>query len=475
MKTKVAFNRVLSGGMLLGILLLTQSVLSQTTNLQFTGVSATDEGNIKLTWTSVSNEVYQIQEADSLLDTNTGSTTWNLLYDEYPSQGTNTFWLDTGNYNLSPQILNPKHMPMRFYQIVDEGPDSLVSDEPVVSITSPSSGTAAVGELTVTVMAYTDQPVIQETKLYVDGQEMLPAVTFTNYSVGSTNYEQDTYNLNTCEWYDETHVLFATAESQSGYGDVANGSPVMSGHGVSQFVPILFSNLIEEISFSQPQFNPSLGETQQVSAVFAANCDWTLQVFNVENSNTVLTVTGSGSSMAYNWDGTGTGETNLPSGIYYYYLSAETNGEAYGSAGGSSGEGTNPPPPSPDDSFFDSMELYAAAPDSSNAIPLSIYPPGFDTNGFTIFSATPSDIASLNSFDSGGGISPDGAGGGGSGASGQSAPTAPNRPPINPISGLVGTFGIAYDTYTGNGTNGYNFLPIPNEPGIPGSYVALDG
>ena len=60
-------------------------------HLQFTGISATDEGAICLTWASVSNEVYEIDEADALIDTNTGSITWNLLYDNYPSQGTNTF------------------------------------------------------------------------------------------------------------------------------------------------------------------------------------------------------------------------------------------------------------------------------------------------------------------------------------------------------------------------------------------------
>ena len=474
MKTKI----VTFGAML--FLALSSQWLNGQTNLEFTRVNATDEGNIKLTWSSVSNEVYQIQEADALINTNTGATTWNLLYDEYPSQGTNTFWLDTGNYNLSPQILNPKNMPMRFYRILDEGQDSLAGDEPIVSISSPSGGTAAVGELTVTVTAHTDQPILQGTKLYIDGQEMLPAVTITNYSVGSTNYEQDTYNINTCEWYDETHVLFATAESLSGYGDVVGSGPVMTGHGVSPFVPILFSNLVEEISFSQPSFNPSLGETQQVSAVFAANCDWTLQIENVENSNIVLTATGSGTSMTYDWDGTGTGETNLPSGIYYYFISAETNGESDDIESGGSGGDSGGTPPSPDDLIFGPYELYAIAPDSSNAVPLLLYPPGFDTNGFTIFSATPSEIASLFPVTrpgSGGGFTPDagGAGGGGSGAASQNSPPAPNRPPINPISGIIGTFGVAYETYSGNGTNGYTFLPIPNEPGIPGSYIALDG
>jgi len=47
-------------------------------NLQFTGVNATPEKAIQLHWASNTNELYQIQYADSLIDTNTGNTTWNV-------------------------------------------------------------------------------------------------------------------------------------------------------------------------------------------------------------------------------------------------------------------------------------------------------------------------------------------------------------------------------------------------------------
>ena|SRR5665213_532932 len=92
------------------LLLVPRPCLGQT-NLNFTSISSTLEGAIQLTWNSTSNEVYEIDEADSLLDTNTGTITWNKLYDDYPSQGTSSFWLDTGDYNLAPQILHPKYMP----------------------------------------------------------------------------------------------------------------------------------------------------------------------------------------------------------------------------------------------------------------------------------------------------------------------------------------------------------------------------
>jgi len=90
--------------------------------LRFTGINVTPEGAIQLHWAGNSNEIYEIDEADALIDTNIGGTTWNKLYDDYPSQGTNTFCLDTGNYDDAiPPIPHPKFSPMRFYQVVMTG------------------------------------------------------------------------------------------------------------------------------------------------------------------------------------------------------------------------------------------------------------------------------------------------------------------------------------------------------------------
>ncbi len=465
------------------------SKLEAQTNLQFTGINATDEGAIQLHWRSQSNELYEIDKADALIDTNTGSITWNKLYDNYPSQGTNTFIGDFGNYNLSPEIVHPKNSPMRFYRVVDQGADSL-SDEPSVSISSPSSGNAVSDELTVTVTASTDQPIIAGTKLYVDGQEMRPPDSTTNWTDGVTNYEADTYSLNTCEWGNETHVLFATAQNQSGYSDLPNTPAVFTGHAVSQFVPVLFSNLITRISFSQPEFDPSSGQTQQVSAVFAANCNWTLNIVDVY-SNVVQTASSSGTSMLYNWDGTSNG-VSIPDGTYYYYIYAQTNGQSSqvvsGGSSGSSGSGSPPSPDMLSSSSFssDSSELWAMSADGNDAVPLALYPPGFDTNALTIISATPAEVnaarasvtrtslssAQFSSTDSGG-FSSDASSGGSSAAS-QGSPTSPQRPPSNPQKGVPGTCGVANDTFTKNGTNGFNTAVLDNGLGIH-SYIGMDG
>ena len=456
------------------LLLVTPPCFGQT-NLNFNGISATAEGAIQISWNSTLNETYEIDEADALDTNSDGSTQWNLLYTEYPSQGTSTFWLDTGNYFASPEIVHPKYSAARFYRIVDLGVDN-TTDEPSVTVSAPTNGTVASDVLTITVSAASDQSFLT-TALFVDGQQMNdPDVTAgTNSPDGVTNYETDTYYLNTCEWFNGPHALFATARCQSGAIGTHDQAPPTVGHAVSAFVPVTFSNLIQEISFTQPFFAPEDGTTQQVTAVFAANVDWTLQIQDVD-TNTVRTVTGSGGTMLFDWDGTGDAGTNLPVGTYTYLISAMTNGLALpvgGGSGGSGGSGV----PLPDFAGSrliapsDSTELWAQPADGTGlAVPLVIYPPGFDTSGFDIFEAptdwNPTSAADVTSTRSavivaGGssGFSPDY-----SGASSQSS-RAPVRPPTKPVRGRAGVYGVAYQTYSGNGS-GYTLNPPQNGLGL---------
>src|SRR5665213_313289 len=307
---KTTQKKIMAGAL---VLALSTNVFAQT-NLHFTSINRTDEGAMQLHWESKSNHVYEIDEADSLNDTNTGSITWNKLYDDYPSQGTNTFWLDTGNYSVMPVIPHPRKSPMRFYRIMDKGADDLGSDGPTVSIVSPTSGAVASGLLTITVAAATDQGNVFP-KLYVDGQAMWPSQDGSNYVI------------NTCEWANGAHVLFATVDSLT-QPDGPAASFGLTGHAVSPFVGVTFSNLISRISFSEESFHPELGQTQQVSALFETNCDWTLTIRDAF-SNAVRTVTGSGTSLQFGWDGNGDGGTNIPNGIYsvsYTHLRAHETG-----------------------------------------------------------------------------------------------------------------------------------------------------
>jgi len=138
-----------SAAVILGVLLGSLTHGFAQTNIQIIGVAPTIEQAIQLTWTSASNHTYEIDEADALATNADGSTAWNMLYNDYPSQGTNTFWLDTGNYVQAPPIVHPRFSPMRFYRIIDSGLDT-TSDEPTVSIVTPTNGFVATGNLTTT-------------------------------------------------------------------------------------------------------------------------------------------------------------------------------------------------------------------------------------------------------------------------------------------------------------------------------------
>jgi hypothetical protein len=406
------------------------------TDLNFTGISATPDGAVQLTWNSVSNEYYEIDEADALGTNSDGSTAWHQLYTEYPAQGTNTMWQDDGNYGVVPAIVHPRFAGQRYYRIVYSGTNTAAN--PTVAVTNPASGSVLSGQVTVSVAGSSSLPVLT-TKLFVDGQQMDPSDDGTNWVI------------NTCEWPNGPHTLFATATADSDFSGASGVDPIYTGRGVSPFVPVTFSNLISQIEFSQPFFEPSLSETQVVTALFDVPCDWTLQIQD-ENTNTVRTVTGSGSSMSFAWDGTGDGETNIPDGVYNYVISASTNGEseAVVSGGSVSGGGS---PPSPDLVFStggDSTgtELWAQLSDGSGvAAPFMIYPPGFNTNSLTIFEAPVPSAAStrprVRASSSGvlvaGGIAAPAYSGGSS-----QGTTAPTRPPTAPTKNAAGTFAIGF-------------------------------
>lgn len=440
------------------VLALAATTFAQT-NLQFTAATVTDEQAIRLSWASTDHEVYQIQCADALATNADGSTAWQILCDNYPSQGTNTFWLDTGDYLLHvPPIVHPKYAPMRFYRILDKGVDDLVSDEPAVSIISPTNGFVATGDLTITVAASTDQSGGMNTKLYVDGQEMWPSDDGTNYVI------------NTCEWGNGAHTLFATAVAYSQLNSSINSGPTLVGHGVSPFVQVVFSNLVTRISFSQPFFNPDAGQTQQVSAVFAANSDWTLNIVD-RSTNIVKTATGSGTSMLYNWDGTDDSNNPVNAGVYYYLISAQTNGE-------SSERMMNESMATSSFASDDSSQWYVTPIDGSGGItPLALYPPGtIDTNNYYLFQASPSDVrpqrsssmAMHSSFSADSSSSSDS-------PSSQDASAAPARPPTAPMARVAGTFGIAYQTYSAVGS-GYYQPASPQQYNTPNlGHITIDG
>jgi len=450
-----------------GIISIVNTLSAQPVNpLKFTSTSATIEKAILLKWQSDSNALYQIQYTPTLTNIQ-----WNILVDNYPSQGTNTLWLDTGVYTQSPPIDHPKYDPTRFYRAAYLGTNPVIP--PTINIIFPTNGMVLSGQVTVTVTSASSILPIQYKYLYVDGQEMYDSDDESNFVI------------NTSEWANGQHTLFATVKGQSGLSGPSGSYPITVAYAASPYVPVTFSNLISQIGFSQPFFQPSLGQTQQVTAVFAANVNWTLQILN-QSSNTVLTATGSGTSMQYNWDGTGGGETNIPDGVYYYLISAQTNGLApQGLISGSFSSA------SLSESGF--TELWAMPANSlADAVPLALYPMGFDTNNLVIFKPSQSQIQaqslSFSSVEDASTFQPLF-----SGSSSQSS-LAPQRPPTKPVKNSVGSVAVAYynfpteKTYANplnglglvgnsgkvqieNSYGGVTFTNIPEAPNTANSFV----
>ncbi len=145
---------------------LTSKLLAQN-SLQFTQTTVTSEGAIQLQWQSQSNAIYQVQY---ISDVTGNSGPWQVLVDNYPSQGTNTLWLDTGDYLQTPPVPHPKYSLQRYYQVVCIGTNTV--PPPSVAVTFPTAGSNLAGQVTVSVATASDTlPYITPT-LYVDGQEM---------------------------------------------------------------------------------------------------------------------------------------------------------------------------------------------------------------------------------------------------------------------------------------------------------------
>lgn len=427
-------------------LFVTQTTVGQNT-IQFTKVNATSDGAIQLYWASNPNEIYEIDYADAVADVSQGGTTWNVLYTDYPSHGNNTFIADCGNYDVQPEIPHPKNGSMRFYRVVTVGNNTSPSN-PNVAITSPRNGDVLSGEVTVSVSASSSE-ILDGIKLYIDGEEQWASVDGTNFV------------LNTTEWSNGPHTLFATAESVSALEGIINSPASTHGRSVSSYVTASFNNLISQFSFSQPFFEPELGQIQKVTASFTANVNWTLEIQDV-SSNDVRVVTGSGGAMEFDWDGTGANSAPLPDGNYSFLLTAQTNGlplPLLGGGGGTGGGKVPPPGGVSTSTMTDSTD--------SNQISLPPMPPGFETQVFSFqepsFTSTAVSALSLQTKVVSEASS--------SVTSSSQSSRGPEKNPYAKVKGKAGTIGIAYKTYPGSPMTHHPLTGFP----YPLNYVAVDG
>jgi len=422
---------------------------------------ALDGGGIMIRWASEPKAVYRIEYASELAD---GATTFETLFEDYPSHGTNTLWTDNGDYTKEPSIKRPQDAPKRFYRVVQTG-TSTSPVNPTVAITSPGNGAVLTGLATISVSASSSE-LLSEVRLYVDGEEQWHSDDGTNFLI------------NTCEWSNGPHMIFAVAKSVSAIEGNPLDHTVTYGRAVSSYVNVAFSNLISKLDFSEPFFEPSEGQTQRVTATFAANVNWTLEIQDV-NTNTVRYATGSGGSMRFDWDGTGTNGAVLPDGLYSYLLNAQTNGLPLGGGGGGTGgidpppsptvglreqalkagqtSYSLPPPPMPSikvhDVWYSWEDIFGPVPPIEVQIPLGVQ---------EAFAQNPEGFSTVSSS---GNVST-------AATAANQSNRAPKRKPKVGVKNKTGTFGVCYQTCP----NG--FLAQAPRTGWPAPlprFVAIDG
>jgi len=415
---------------------------SNAQSLQFTHVGVTSGGAVTLHWQSESNAVYNIEYATELSD----SIVWKTLYEDYPAQGTNTYWTDAGDQNTVTILAHPRDGAMRFYRVVQTDTHD-VANAPQVLVLSPTNGATLTGDATATVSISTTQT-INSIRLYVDGQEV-------GYQVdGATNFV-----INTCQFGNGSHSLFAVVEGSTGAETTGETSDYLPSYGVSPAAAVTFDNFITDYRGKLRFQDAEESETNRFSASFSAYADWTLSITN-QNGVAVRTITGTGFDMEFIWDGTGDGETNLPAGPYWAVLSAtESSMSGLASmlqmlpleiedaiANGQKSYFLEPAPMPPvytNGEWVAWEDVFGAQP----AIEVSISDDYFKLAVATKAEAT--RLAHISNFEGRGGIALDAAGDSGSGSQ-----TTVLRPLPSVWFGKIGTIGVAYQ---GNHPDGVSF------------------
>ena len=129
---------------------------------------------------------------------------------------------------------------MRFYRILHvQNNDSL--SNPSVTITTITNGQSLTSDVNVEVVASSSE-ILADVKLYIDGEEQ--------WTSSTSSHGTNVFVVNTCEWPNGPHTLFATTKSQSGLEGLPNGGVITYGRSVSPSVKVTFDNLISRFDLS---------------------------------------------------------------------------------------------------------------------------------------------------------------------------------------------------------------------------------
>jgi len=274
--------------------------------LQITEVRVDEERAIHLNWQSETGSLYRIDWASEL----TEPISWKPLCEWYPAHGTNTFWADAGSDLPWPRVNPPDQEVMRYYRVakIDTNDPAFL---PTVTILSPTNNVVLTGFISNVTVSVTWTSAVDGIRLFLDGQEV-------KRSSGQTT----NYAINTCQWANGSHTFFAVVEnSDGGESTQFDDDELKMNFGVTPYRVVEFSNFIHSFKASSRFLRPQNSETQTFTAKFLGNAIWTLSILD-DSSNAVRTVTGTNSSMAFNWDGTDDSSQVLPDGRYDVVLSA---------------------------------------------------------------------------------------------------------------------------------------------------------
>jgi len=280
-----------------------------------TPIVAADQ-TVKIGWNAETGAVYQVEAVDSLTGAGSQGLQWVVRETDCVSKGTNAEWMDVGTALWIPRILPPRFQPMRFYR-VQKVKQATLTPQPAVTVQLSQTNLTS-GDLYATVsvsMTDTNQQ-MSSVDVFVDGQRL--------YSVPSENF---TVYINTCEWPNGPHEIYAVATTvdygetipESDDAQATNAANFAVGVSTSRFVT--FSNYISQFFVAVPFFAPGAGQTQEVVATFAEDSCWRLTVLDYQ-STPVRQFTNQSSSLYAAWDGNDSLGNPLPYGYYDYYIEA---------------------------------------------------------------------------------------------------------------------------------------------------------
>lgn len=288
------------------------------TNLLVTVVNTADSTKI-VSWNSTPGATYTLESTETLDPPGLAQARWVTREVEYPSQGTNTVWMDVGDPTWIPRLHHPRLGLSRFYRVIQTGTNALASPSVSVSLYTnnavmpPGGSAAGFLEVRFSVDGGTNADIVSEILVFVDGQIV------KRRSSASTNAW-----VNTTEWGNTQHTIWVaakTVEAADTTTDDTNWNATITGVGISTPQTVTFDNFIYNFFVASPFYIPSVDGVQEIVADFQEESYWRLWVLQ-GGQNVVTYFEGTNTSLYVAWDGKDYWGDEVYDGFYDYLIEA---------------------------------------------------------------------------------------------------------------------------------------------------------